>query len=194
TLHAYFAAKGILHQTSVARTPKQNKVVERRNRTLVEAARTMLSAAKFPLFFWAEAISTACFTQNHKTVTMSNELDLLFSLMFDELVNGSSKVVSMSSAVSSADAANQQNTIIRNKSHLVDKGYAEKEGVDFKESFSHIARLEAVRLFIAYAVHKSFTVYQMDVKTGFLYGPLKEEVEHGKSESDSYNLSDYVLN
>nr|GFA92895.1 copia protein [Tanacetum cinerariifolium] len=46
TLHAYFAAEGILHQTSVARTPEQNGVVERRNRTLIEAARTMLSAAK----------------------------------------------------------------------------------------------------------------------------------------------------
>nr|GFD00628.1 putative ribonuclease H-like domain-containing protein [Tanacetum cinerariifolium] len=54
TLHAYFAAEGIHHQTSVARTSEQNGVVERRNRTLVEAARTMLSAAKVPLFFWAE--------------------------------------------------------------------------------------------------------------------------------------------
>nr|GEZ05413.1 ribonuclease H-like domain-containing protein [Tanacetum cinerariifolium] len=56
------------------------------------------------------------------------------------------------------------------------KGYAQKEGVDFEESFAPVARLEAVRLFIAYAAHKSFTVYQMDVKTTFLYGPLKEEV------------------
>nr|GEX68038.1 Gag-Pol polyprotein [Tanacetum cinerariifolium] len=54
----------IQHQTSIARTPEQNGIVERRNRTLVDAARTMLSAAKVPLFFWAEAISTACFTQN----------------------------------------------------------------------------------------------------------------------------------
>nr|GFC83803.1 retrovirus-related Pol polyprotein from transposon TNT 1-94 [Tanacetum cinerariifolium] len=198
--------EGIQHQTSVARTPEQNGVVERRNRTLMEAARTMLSAAKVPLFFWAEAIATACFTQirslviprhektpyhiindrkpsvkvfnkrtrvimesihvnfdelpqmasahnssdpaptcqtmasvqisfdpapecqtmalehnslsprrkcqqkvshGDKTVTMSNELDLLFSLMFDELLNGSSKVVSKSSAVSAANAPNQ---------------------------------------------------------------------------------------
>ncbi|GJY65634.1 retrovirus-related pol polyprotein from transposon TNT 1-94 [Tanacetum coccineum] len=55
-------------------------------------------------------------------------------------------------------------------------GYAQKEGIDFEESFAPVARLEAVRLFIAYAAHKSFTVYQMDVKTIFLYGPLKEEV------------------
>nr|GEZ26076.1 hypothetical protein [Tanacetum cinerariifolium] len=426
TLHAYFAAKGILHQTSVARTPEQNGVVERQNRTLVEASRTMLSAAKVPLFFWAEAIATACFFQNRslviprhektpyhiinnrkpsvkffhifgsicyiirdgenfgkikekgdecifvgysnqsrayrvfnkrtrvimesihvnfdelpqmasdqissdpapecqtmvlnhdslspagqcqdnvtqadRTVTTSHELDLLFSLMFDELLNGSSKVVSKSSAVSATDAPNQrqqyttplnihttpaptcqvptlaptvtsfeninqaevyaennqvaddefinifstpvqdqgemsschvdssnmhtfyqryssehrwtkdhhieqfdrldvwelvdrplctnvinlkwlwknkrdeENTVIQNKSRLVAKGYAQKEGVDFEESFAPVARLEAIRLFIAYAAHKSFTVYQMDVKIAFLYGPLKKEV------------------
>nr|GFD20197.1 integrase, catalytic region, zinc finger, CCHC-type, peptidase aspartic, catalytic [Tanacetum cinerariifolium] len=68
------------------------------------------------------------------------------------------------------------NTVIRNKSRLVAKGYAQKEGVDFEESFAPVARVEAVRLFIAYAAHKSFTIYQMDVKTTFLYGPLKEEV------------------
>nr|GFB62562.1 hypothetical protein [Tanacetum cinerariifolium] len=194
TLHAYFAVEGIQHQTSIARTPEQNGVVKRRNRTLVEAARTMLSAAKVPLFFWAEATATTCFTQNHslviprhektpyhiindrkpsvkffhifvsvcyiirdgenldkmkekgdesifvssdpvpecqimalnhdslspviqrqanvsqadRIVKMSNELDLLFSLMFDELLDGSSKVVSKSSAVSTADAPNQR--------------------------------------------------------------------------------------
>nr|GEZ38613.1 integrase, catalytic region, zinc finger, CCHC-type, peptidase aspartic, catalytic [Tanacetum cinerariifolium] len=58
----------INHQTSVAQTPEQNSVVERQNRTLVEAARTMLSAAKVPLFFWAEAIATTCFTQNRSLV------------------------------------------------------------------------------------------------------------------------------
>nr|GFC80937.1 putative RNA-directed DNA polymerase [Tanacetum cinerariifolium] len=59
---------------------------------------------------------------------------------------------------------------------LVDRPLCTIEGVDFKESFAPVARLEAVRLFIAYAAHKSFTIYQMDVKTAFLYGPLKEEV------------------
>nr|GFB37533.1 retrovirus-related Pol polyprotein from transposon TNT 1-94 [Tanacetum cinerariifolium] len=73
TLHTYFAAEGIQHQTSVARRPEQNGVVERRNRTLVEAARTMLSAAKVPLFFWAEAIATACFTQNRSLVIPRHE-------------------------------------------------------------------------------------------------------------------------
>ncbi|GJW07235.1 retrovirus-related pol polyprotein from transposon TNT 1-94 [Tanacetum coccineum] len=73
TLHAYFAQEGIEHQTSTARTPEQNGVVERRNRTLVEAARTMLSAAKVPLYFWTEAIATTCFTQNRSLVIPRHE-------------------------------------------------------------------------------------------------------------------------
>ncbi|GJW09672.1 retrovirus-related pol polyprotein from transposon TNT 1-94, partial [Tanacetum coccineum] len=59
---------GIEHQTSVTRTPEQNGVVERQNRTLVEAAQTMLSTAKVPLYFWAEAIATTCFTSNRSLV------------------------------------------------------------------------------------------------------------------------------
>nr|GEZ11505.1 retrovirus-related Pol polyprotein from transposon TNT 1-94 [Tanacetum cinerariifolium] len=333
TLHAYFASEGILHQMSVARTPEQNGVVERRNHTLVEAGRTMLSATKVPLFFWAKSIATTCFTQNlslvtprhektpyhvindgkpyvrffyifdslcyivkdgenldkmkekgdacifvgystqsiafrvfnkrtrvileniyvnfdelpqmasdhvssdpipqcqrmalehdslspgpqcqenvphaARTVTMSNELDFLFSSMFDELLNGSTQVVSKSSVVTTADAPNQFTTRLQLESDgemcmfaftvsrtepknikeaMADSAWIESmqeelhqfdrlnEGVDFEESFAAVARLEVVRLFIAYAAHKSFTVYQMDVKTTFLYDALKEEV------------------
>ncbi|GJU01659.1 hypothetical protein Tco_1111997 [Tanacetum coccineum] len=64
TLAKFFDEVGISQQFSAARTPQQNGVVERRNRTLVEAARTMLTFANLPLFLWAEAIATACFTQN----------------------------------------------------------------------------------------------------------------------------------
>ncbi|GJV68695.1 retrovirus-related pol polyprotein from transposon TNT 1-94 [Tanacetum coccineum] len=317
------AKQGIEHQTSTARTPKQNSVVKRWNRTLVEAARIMLNAAKVPLFFWAEAISTTCFTQNcslliprHEktpyyiingqklsgillsqeltgsrqrqrltsslspgpqsqenvpqaveTVTTSNELDLLFSLMFDELLNATTTVVSKSSVVTAADAPNQRQqqsttpftsttivadthplniqtipkttsqtptqapTVIaiensnqaetnketaqvkedefinkmmsryvgslnmhifyqRNasehrwtKDHPLEQvignpsqSIRTRRRIDFKESFALVARLEAVQLFVAYAAHKSFPVYQMDVKTAFLYGPLEEEV------------------
>nr|GEZ99360.1 retrovirus-related Pol polyprotein from transposon TNT 1-94 [Tanacetum cinerariifolium] len=191
TLHAYFAQEGIEHQTPVARKPEQNDVVKRRNRTLVEAARTKLSTAK------AKAIATTCFIQNSSlviprhektpyhiingrkpsvkffyifgslcyiirdgekldkmkekgdarifvgystqsrayklfnkrtrvivetihvksdelpqmasagTVTTSNEMDLQFSLMFDELLTGSTQVVSKSSTITTADAPNQ---------------------------------------------------------------------------------------
>nr|GEY40513.1 hypothetical protein [Tanacetum cinerariifolium] len=407
TLHAYFAAEGINHQTSVARTPKQNGVVERRNCTLVEATGTMLSAAKVPLdgenLDKMKEIGDACifvgyYTQSRAysvfnkrtrvivetihvnfdelpqmasdhfssdpvpqrqitalehdylspgsqcqenvpqkaaTLTTSNELDLLFSPMFDELLNGSTQVVSKSSAVTTADAPhqcqqqlttplnthttleltcqdpsqaptvtttkniNQAETNLENaqveddefinifcipvqdrretssrhvdssnrhtfyqrypsehrwtkdhpleqvignpsqsvktgrqlesddemcmfalnvsrtepkniKEAMADSAWIESmqeelhqfdrldvwelvdrplctnvinmkwlwknKRVDFEESFAPVARLEVVRLFIAYAAHKSFIVYQMDVKTAFLYGPLKEEV------------------
>nr|GFA59402.1 hypothetical protein [Tanacetum cinerariifolium] len=316
TLHAYFASEGIQHQTSIARTPDQNGVVKRRNRTLVEAAQTMLIATKKPSVKFFHIFGSVCYivrdgenldkikekgdacifvgysTQSRAyrvfnkitrvkvetihlnfdelphmasdhvssdpvpqsgTVTTSNELDLLFSLMFDELINGSTQVVSKSSAVTTTDAPNQcqqqhttpsttttvavdttplntqtthvptcqvptqaatvtsteninQAETITEKAQLKDdefidifctpeelyqfdrldvwelvdrplsKGYAQKERVDFEESFALVARLEAVWLFIAYDAHKSFTVYQMDVKTAFLYGPLKEEM------------------
>ncbi|GKE82728.1 retrovirus-related pol polyprotein from transposon TNT 1-94 [Tanacetum coccineum] len=68
TLHAFFKEEGIEHQTSTPRTPEQNGVVEKQNHTLVEAARTMLLASKLPLFFWAEAIATACYTQNRSII------------------------------------------------------------------------------------------------------------------------------
>ncbi|GKC38468.1 retrovirus-related pol polyprotein from transposon TNT 1-94 [Tanacetum coccineum] len=68
------------------------------------------------------------------------------------------------------------NIVIRNKSRLVAKGYKQEEGIDFEESFALVARLESVRMFIAYVAHKHFTIFQMDVKTAFLNGPLKEEV------------------
>ncbi|GJW34572.1 retrovirus-related pol polyprotein from transposon TNT 1-94 [Tanacetum coccineum] len=64
TLSEWYENVGISHQTSVARTPQQNGVVERRNRTLVEAAKTMLIFSKAPLFLWAEVINTACYTKN----------------------------------------------------------------------------------------------------------------------------------
>nr|GEY17918.1 putative ribonuclease H-like domain-containing protein [Tanacetum cinerariifolium] len=63
-LKEYFDSVGISHQMSSVRTPQQNRVVERRNQTLVEAARTMLIFSRAPLFLWAKAIATACFTQN----------------------------------------------------------------------------------------------------------------------------------
>ncbi|GJR99933.1 putative ribonuclease H-like domain-containing protein [Tanacetum coccineum] len=68
TLLEYYEKVGISHETSVARSPQQNGVVERRNRTLIEAARTMLIYAKAPLFLWAEAVAIACYTQNNSMI------------------------------------------------------------------------------------------------------------------------------
>ncbi|GJU76498.1 retrovirus-related pol polyprotein from transposon TNT 1-94 [Tanacetum coccineum] len=70
----------------------------------------------------------------------------------------------------------EENTVIRNKTLLVVRGYHQEEGIDFKESFAPVARMEAIRIFLAYAAHKSFTVFQMDMKMAFLHGTLKEDV------------------
>nr|GEW86616.1 putative ribonuclease H-like domain-containing protein [Tanacetum cinerariifolium] len=70
----------------------------------------------------------------------------------------------------------EENTVIRNKTRLVVRGYGQEEGIDFEESFAPVARMEAIRIFLAYATHKGFTVYQMDVKTAFLHGSLKEDM------------------
>ncbi|KAJ9561824.1 hypothetical protein OSB04_006984 [Centaurea solstitialis] len=70
----------------------------------------------------------------------------------------------------------ENDLIIRNKARLVAKGYRQQEGIDYDETFAPVARIEAIRIFLAYAAHKNMTVYQMDVKCAFLNGVLQEEV------------------
>ncbi|GKB26727.1 retrovirus-related pol polyprotein from transposon TNT 1-94 [Tanacetum coccineum] len=70
----------------------------------------------------------------------------------------------------------EENTVIRNKSRLVVRGYRQEEGIEFKESFAPVTWMEAIRIFLAYTTHKGFTVYQMDVKIAFLHDLLKEDV------------------
>nr|GEV45537.1 retrovirus-related Pol polyprotein from transposon TNT 1-94 [Tanacetum cinerariifolium] len=369
---------GISHETSVARSPQQNGIVERCNRTLIKAARTMLIYAQASLFLWAEAVATTCNTQNRsifrtraKTYFFNtilppsrNNWDLLFQPLFDELLNpplsvdppalevispldevippehaestdspssttvdqdASSlsksqttpktqppviphdveednhdvEVVHMvndslfgmpipevaSDQYSSTDSIHtvvhpdhqisqhnskwnkdhpldniidqltrpvstrlqlhdqalfcyydafltfvepktykddltksywieamqeelnefeclevwelvprpdkamvitlkwiykvrldEQGGILKNKALLVAHGYRQEERIDFEESFALVARLEAIRIFLAYVAHKNMVVYQMDVKTSFLNGNLREEV------------------
>ncbi|GJZ41954.1 retrovirus-related pol polyprotein from transposon TNT 1-94 [Tanacetum coccineum] len=66
--------------------------------------------------------------------------------------------------------------VLKNKARSVAKGYRQEEGIDFEESFTPVARVEAIRIFIANAASKNMIIYQMDVKTAFLNGELKEEV------------------
>ncbi|KAI3754854.1 hypothetical protein L1987_54646 [Smallanthus sonchifolius] len=70
----------------------------------------------------------------------------------------------------------ESKVIIRNKARLVVQGLYQQEGIDYEEVFAPVARLEAIRIFLAYASYMNFTVYQMDVKTAFLYGKVKEEI------------------
>nr|GEY75740.1 retrovirus-related Pol polyprotein from transposon TNT 1-94 [Tanacetum cinerariifolium] len=81
--------------------------------------------------------------------------------------------------------------VLKNKPRLVAKGYRQEEGIDFKESFAPVARIKAIRIFIANAASKNMTIYQMDVKTAFLNGELKEDVYVSQPEGfvDPYHLT-----
>nr|GFB30392.1 hypothetical protein [Tanacetum cinerariifolium] len=70
----------------------------------------------------------------------------------------------------------EEQTVIQNKSRLAMRGYRQEEGIDFEESFAPVSRMEAIRIFLSYSAQKSFTVFQMDVKTAFPHGSLKEDV------------------
>nr|GEX18250.1 retrotransposon protein, putative, unclassified [Tanacetum cinerariifolium] len=126
------------------------------------------------------------------------ELDLLFEAMYDDYIGGQPSATSRTDSAQQGNQASlqpetvadnvpnamfdantfndEENTIIQNKSRLVVRGYCQEEGLDFKESFAPDARMEAIRIFLAYVAHKSFTIFQMDVKTAFLHGSLKEDV------------------
>jgi hypothetical protein len=66
--------------------------------------------------------------------------------------------------------------VTRNKAQLVAKSYSQVEGLDFDETYAPVARLESIRILLAYATYHGFKLYQMDVKSAFLNGPIKEEV------------------
>ncbi|GKB78849.1 retrovirus-related pol polyprotein from transposon TNT 1-94, partial [Tanacetum coccineum] len=86
TLREYYEKVGISHETYVARSPQQNGVVERRNRTLIEATHTMLIYAKAPLFLWAEAVATACYTQNRSIIHLHHG-KTPYELLHDKLLD-----------------------------------------------------------------------------------------------------------
>ncbi|GJT64096.1 putative ribonuclease H-like domain-containing protein [Tanacetum coccineum] len=70
----------------------------------------------------------------------------------------------------------ERGVVVRNKARLVAQGYTQEEGIDYDEVFAPVARMEAIRLFLAFASFMGFIVYQMDVKSAFLYGTIDEEV------------------
>nr|GEW66857.1 integrase, catalytic region, zinc finger, CCHC-type, peptidase aspartic, catalytic [Tanacetum cinerariifolium] len=131
-LKEYFDNVGISHQESSVRTPQQNGVVERKNQTLIEAARTMLIFSRAPLFLWAEAIATACFTQNRSIIHRR------FNKTPYELINGRKPDISFLHVFGALcyPKNDKENTVIRNKSRLVVGGYRQEEGLDFEESFA----------------------------------------------------------
>nr|GFA52287.1 retrovirus-related Pol polyprotein from transposon TNT 1-94 [Tanacetum cinerariifolium] len=119
-----------------------------------------------------------------RTVPPTQEHQDVDELNLNAMVDGNMFVNPFAnSSISAAASSSQQNnkhdeeqTVIRNKSRLVVIGYRQEEGIDFEKSFAPVARMEAIRIFLAYAAYKSLTVFQMDVKTAFLHGSLKEDV------------------
>nr|GEW64443.1 putative ribonuclease H-like domain-containing protein [Tanacetum cinerariifolium] len=92
-------------------------------------------------------------------------------------VNRTNRVNTISSTINAAkNEVNVVGIMIRNKARLVAQGYTQEEGIDYDEVFTPVARIEAIRLFLAYASFKDFVVYQMDMKITFLYGNINEEV------------------
>nr|GEX15476.1 copia protein [Tanacetum cinerariifolium] len=83
----------------------------------------------------------------------------------------------------------EQGIVIRNKVRLIAQGHTQEEGIDYEEVFAPIARIEAIRLFLAYASFMGFMVYQMDVKSAFLYGTIVEEVSFEKLMKDKFQMS-----
>nr|GFB01004.1 retrovirus-related Pol polyprotein from transposon TNT 1-94 [Tanacetum cinerariifolium] len=133
-----------------ARSPQQNGVVERRNGTLIEAARIISGLVQ-------KSSTSASYVPPSR-----NDWDLLFQPLFDELLNPPPSVV--------------------NQAPKVIAPITEEERIDFEESFAPVARLEAIRIFLAYAAHKNMVVYQMDVKTAFLNGNFWEDVYVSQSD------------
>ncbi|GJY78859.1 retrovirus-related pol polyprotein from transposon TNT 1-94 [Tanacetum coccineum] len=208
----YYDNVGITHEKTVLRTPQQNGVVERRNRTLVEAARTMLIFSKDSLFLWAESIATAyqnseasssgkqlatdalwCFynsvltkvepknfksaiTEDYWFQAMQDEIHEFDRLDVWELVPPPDYAMIIALKWIYKVKLDEYGDVLKNKERLVSKGYRQEEGLDFEESFTLVARLKAIRIFLANAASKNMTVYQIDVKTTFLNGELKEVV------------------
>jgi hypothetical protein len=105
--------------------------------------------------------------------SMNEELDQIENNDTWELVPRSTNKNVIGSKWVYKNKMDEQGNIVRNKARLIYKGYAQIEGIDFDETFSPVAILEAIRMFLAYAFHKKFKVYQMDVKSSFLNGDLK---------------------
>ncbi|GJW65002.1 retrovirus-related pol polyprotein from transposon TNT 1-94 [Tanacetum coccineum] len=107
---------------------------------------------------------------------MQEEIHEFERLEVWELVSRSDKVMIINLKWIFKVKLDEYGGVLKNKARLLAKGYRHEKGIDFKESFAPIARIEAIRIFIAYAAHMNMTLFQMDVKTVFLNGILKEEV------------------
>nr|GEZ68879.1 hypothetical protein [Tanacetum cinerariifolium] len=145
---------------------------------------TRLQLHEKALFCYYDAFLTSVEPKTYKEAStqscwikaMQEELNEFERLKVWELVQRPDKVMVITLKWIYKVKLNELGGILKNKACLVARGYRQEEGIDFKESFSPVARLEAIRIFLAYAAHKNMVVYQMDVKTTFFNGNLREEV------------------
>ncbi|GJT78827.1 retrovirus-related pol polyprotein from transposon TNT 1-94, partial [Tanacetum coccineum] len=120
---------------------------------------------------YKDALTQACWIE-----AMQEELNEFERLEVWELVPRPDKVMVITLKWIYKVKLDELGGILKNKARLVARGYRQEEGIDFEESFAPVARIEAIRIFLAFAAHKNMIVYQMDVKTAFLNGILREEV------------------
>nr|GEU62162.1 hypothetical protein [Tanacetum cinerariifolium] len=198
-MNQFCKMKGIIRQYSVARTPQQNDVAERRNRILIEAARTMLADSKLPTTFWAEAVNISCYVQNRVLVVKPHNKTSYELFKADEgffagyslnskafrVFNNRTRIVKENLHIRvNVVGANSSNELpfnlempeLEDISTFTFSNEDEDDGIDYDEVFSSVARIEAIRLFLAYASFKDFMVYKIDVKSVFLYRKIEKEV------------------
>nr|GEW43059.1 hypothetical protein [Tanacetum cinerariifolium] len=120
---------------------------------------------------YKEALTQSCWIE-----AMQEELNEFEHLEVWELVPRQNQVMVITLKWIYKVKLDEVRGILKNKARLVARGYRQEEGIDFEESFAPVARLEAIQIFLAYAAHKNMVVYQMDVKTAFLNGNLREDV------------------
>ncbi|GJT87136.1 putative ribonuclease H-like domain-containing protein [Tanacetum coccineum] len=120
---------------------------------------------------YKDALTKSCWIE-----AMQKELNEFERLEVWELVPRSNRVMIITLKWIYKVKLDELGGVLKNKAHLVARGYRQEEGIVFEESFAPVARLEAIRIFIAFAAHMNMVVYQMDVKTTFLNGILREEV------------------
>ncbi|GJQ96483.1 retrovirus-related pol polyprotein from transposon TNT 1-94 [Tanacetum coccineum] len=121
-------------------------------------------------------VSTRLQLHEQALFSMQEELNEFERLEVWELVSRPDKVMVITLKWIYKVKLDELGGILKNKARLVARGYRQEEGINFEESFTPVARLDAIRIFLAYAAHMNMIVYQMDVKTAFLNGILREEV------------------
>jgi hypothetical protein len=124
---------------------------------------------------------------------MNEELDQIEKNQTWELVPRQKNINVIGTKWVYKNKMNENGKVIKNKARLVCKGYSQVEGVDYEERFAPMARLEAIRMFLAFSSYRKFKVYHMDVKSTFLNGNLEEEVYIEQPEGFKLtNKGDYV--